>query len=65
MTDQVARLVREEPLRREMAKAARARVERYDYGAAVDGIIECLTALGVYQTPAPTRPARELVDVRH
>ena len=65
MTDQVERLVRDEPLRRQIAKAARARVERYDYGAAVDGIIECLTALGVYQVPALARPARELVDVRH
>jgi hypothetical protein len=65
MTEQVTRLVSDEPLRREMAKRARARVERYGYDAAVDGIIECLTALGVYRIPAPAAPSRELAHVRH
>jgi hypothetical protein len=48
-----------------MAKRARERVERYGYDAAVDGIIECLTALGVYRIPAPAAPSRELAHVRH
>jgi glycosyltransferase involved in cell wall biosynthesis len=65
MTEQVTRLVSDEPLRREMAKRARARVERYGYDAAADGIIECLTALGVYRTPVPATAPRELAHVRH
>lgn len=65
MTEQVERLVRDEPLRTRMADAARVRVQRYRYDDAVDGILQCLAALGVYQAAAPPRPAPEVAHVRN
>jgi glycosyltransferase involved in cell wall biosynthesis len=65
MTDHVRRLVLDAPLRHRMADSARARVQHYGYGAAVDGIIECLKALGVYRVPALSGPPRELAHVRN
>ncbi len=65
MTAHVDRLVRDPGLRHRMAAAAGQRVARYGYDAAVDGILECLTALGIYRAPSPERSAQELAHVRN
>ena len=65
MTDHVARLVGDGPLRDRLTVAARERVRRYGYDAAVQGIVECLEALGVYRVPALAGPPQELAHVRH
>lgn len=65
MTARVEQLVRDPGLRQRMANAAVERVRGYGYGAAVEGILECLTALGVYRPQSMKRPAQELAHVRY
>ena len=65
MRQQVQALVDDDALRDRMSAAARARARRYDYDVAVQGIVETLRALGVYDAPAATESARELAHVRH
>jgi glycosyltransferase involved in cell wall biosynthesis len=65
MTEQVERLVRDEPLRRRLAEGARERVRHYGYDAAVEGILDCLHHLGVYDAPARPQYSQELAHVRH
>jgi glycosyltransferase involved in cell wall biosynthesis len=64
MAEHVERLVRDDALRQRLARAAGERVRRYGYDAAVEGILECLTALGAYQAPAPRRADEALAHVR-
>jgi glycosyltransferase involved in cell wall biosynthesis len=65
MAEQVTRLVADGRLRDQLAAGARERVKRYGYAAAVEGILECLAALGIYRAPALSRPPDVLAHVRN